>query len=271
MASYSLEELIEPVQALAIQAGNAILNIYEDAQDQIIEVKRDGSPLTKADQLAHEMIIQQLFELTPDIPILSEESTEIPYSERVAWERYWLVDPLDGTKEFLQRTGEFTVNIALIEKQHSVLGVVYAPVSGDCYYAARQVGAFKQTAQAEKIVLQVTQELPAKMRIVASRLHGQAQLTELLEKIAVYEIKYIGSSLKLCLIAEGKADIYPRLGTTSEWDTAAAQCIVEQAGGTVIDLYGFPLHYNATDSLQNPHFLVIGDKGYPWLDFFPKD
>ncbi len=269
MQNYAMDSLLVAVKELAQLAGQAIMDIYETSQEQPIEYKGDGSPLTEADKVANNIIVQGLAQLTPDTPILSEEGTDISYTERVSWERYWLVDPLDGTREFIQRTGDFTVNIALIEKQHSVLGVVYVPVTNVCYYAARTLGAFKQQGD-KSAVIHVTRELPEKIRIVASRLHAKERLTPLLEKIPMHDIDYVGSSLKFCLIAEGKADLYPRIGLTSEWDTAAAQCIVEQAGGSVIDLYGLPLHYNVRDSLQNPYFLVIGNKQINWLSYFPR-
>lgn len=266
MQSYATESLLQSVKKIARDAGDAILRIYHTVEEQAIEYKQDGSPLTAADKIANQIIEQGLLKLTPDIPILSEEGTDIPYSERVSWERYWLVDPLDGTKEFLQRTGDFTVNIALVEKQHSTLGVVYAPVKNDCYYAARGMGAFKENAQTDIKILQ-TVSLPEQIRVVASRLHGNEQLSAFLGRIPNHVTMRVGSSLKFCLVAAGEADIYPRLGLTSEWDTAAAQCIVEQAGGAVIDLHGLPLLYNTRDSLLNPYFLVVGDKRHAWLEY----
>jgi len=270
MQAYAMDDLLQAVKGIAYQAGQAILDIYQSAQEQNIEYKRDGSPLTTADKIANEIIIQGLTKLTPNLPILSEEGADIPYSERVSWDCYWLVDPLDGTREFIQRTGDFTVNIALIEKQHSVLGVVYVPVSDVCYYAARTVGAFKEQTGSAAEKIRVCTDIPESIRVVASRLHGKERLAPLVEKMPNHEIKYIGSSLKFCLIAEGAADIYPRMGLTSEWDSAAAQCIVEQAGGAVIDLYGLPLHYNVRDSLLNPYFLVVGNKQIDWLAYFPR-
>lgn len=267
----ALHNLLPAVKELAQQAGQAILDIYDSVAEQNIEYKNDGSPLTEADKVANAIITQGLMSLTPDIPVLSEEGADIPYSERASWQRYWLVDPLDGTREFIQRTGDFTVNIALIERQHSILGVVYVPTTGVCYFAAKTIGAFKEAAD-QFNPIQVSQVLPKKIRIVASRLHAKEKLAVILDKLPDYELKTVGSSLKFCLVAEGEADIYPRLGITSEWDTAAAQCIVEQAGGVVIDLYGLPLHYNVRDSLQNPYFLVLGNKAqFHWQEYFSRD
>lgn len=270
MKNDELNSLLPKIKNIVQQAGKAILEIYEKNKEYSIELKSDGSPLTEADKIANQIIIDGLSEITPEIPILSEEGADIPYAERVLWEQYWLVDPLDGTREFLDRTGDFTVNIALIYKKQSILGVVYVPISNVCYYAARGIGAFKEENNFINKI-QVALETPEKIRIVASRLHAKERLAVFLEKMPNYEITSIGSSLKFCLVAEGKADVYPRIGLTSEWDTAAAQCIVEQAGGFVIDLYGLPLHYNFSDSLLNPYFLVIGNKNINWQFYFPRE
>ena len=260
----SPDRLLAPVVALAQQAGAAILEIYR--QDFSVEHKSDDSPLTAADLAAHRCIMDGLARLTPDIPRLSEEGADIPFTERSAWQRYWLIDPLDGTREFVKRNGEFTVNIALIEDGRPVLGVVHAPVLGTTYAAAEGAGASKQDGDgpARPIRCSTTAQ-PA--RIVASRSHVTPELEALLERLPPHEALNIGSSLKLCLVAEGKADFYPRLGLTSEWDTAAGQCVVEQAGGRVCTTDGQPLRYNHKDSLLNPHFLVIGEPDYPWQQY----
>lgn len=260
------KDLIDDVVQIAIDAGLQILEIYKTDFD--VAHKDDNSPLTEADMAAHNTIVSGLATLTPDLPVLSEESTAIPFRERSAWQRYWLVDPLDGTREFVKRNGEFTVNIALIDRQQSVLGVVYTPVSGVLYYAAQGNGAFKQLPGSEAIRVH-TRRKPGDSTVVAgSRSHRGDSLNAFLGRIGDYEIISMGSSLKSCLVAEGRADIYPRLGPTSEWDTAAAQCIVEEAGGifTTTDLK--PLRYNTKESILNPHFLVIGDPQFDWGQYF---
>jgi 3'(2'), 5'-bisphosphate nucleotidase len=258
-------QLLAPVIALARQAGEAILQIYR--QDFAVEHKGDDSPLTAADLAAHNAIMQGLARLTPDIPRLSEEGASIPFAERRQWPRYWLIDPLDGTREFVKRNGEFTVNIALVEQGRPVLGVVHAPVLGTTYSAAVGAGAWKQDGDAPASAIRCsTTAQPA--RIVASRSHITPELEALLARLPPHEALNIGSSLKLCLVAEGKADFYPRLGLTSEWDTAAGHCVVEQAGGCVSTTDGQPLLYNSKESLLNPNFLVRGEPGYPWLPYF---
>ncbi len=248
------EALIEIAQA----AGQAILAIYE--RDFVVEQKADQSPLTEADLASHQQIVAALTELTPEVPILSEESAEIPYAQRSTWSRYWLIDPLDGTKEFIRRNGEFTVNIALIEQGRPVLGVVLVPVSGVCYIGEVGVGAWKQQPNGEQVRIQASQCCQQPLRVVASRSHVSAGLQQVLDRIGEHQLVSMGSSLKLCLVAEGAADVYPRLGPTCEWDTAAAQAVVEAAGGQVTDLTGQPLRYNQQDSLLNPHFLVFADR-----------
>jgi 3'(2'), 5'-bisphosphate nucleotidase len=254
---------IESIVMLAKEAGEKILALYLQSEEKNIktQIKPDGSPVTLADRVANDHITAGLARITPDWPVLSEESTDIPYVERAAWERYWLVDPLDGTKEFLGHTDDFTVNIALIEHHQPVLGVVYAPVSDVCYYAQRGQGAYKQFSDGMPQRIQTQSRAHANtVRVLSSRRHGLETLRPMLVQIPHYEMLYMGSSLKFCKVAEGAADIYPRLGLTSEWDTAAAQCIVEAAGGCVIDLHGLPLRYNTGDSIQNPQFLVLGER-----------
>lgn len=251
---------INPICDIARAAGAEILDVYQSDFD--FETKGDGSPLTLADQKAHTLIEAQLQALTPEIPVLSEESIDEVGDLRLGWSRYWLVDPLDGTREFIKRNGEFTVNIALIENGVPRMGVVYAPVLDTLYFATADEGAWKQTtgSMPERIY---TRRLDlAKVEIVASRSH-------LSEEVELFSASFeahtdnvtllsMGSSLKLCLVAEGKADVYPRLGLTSEWDTAAAQCVVEAAGGKVIDCQSLPLVYGKPDIL-NPWFIVVGD------------
>jgi 3'(2'), 5'-bisphosphate nucleotidase len=255
-------EYLEPVLALARAAGERILEIYNTEFD--VEQKDDQSPLTAADMASHRSIVAGLQALTPDVPVLSEESSSIPFEERSRWSRYWLVDPLDGTKEFIKRNGEFTVNIALIEDGRPVLGVVHVPVTGVTYYGCEGRGAFRQDKDGPAQPIRVRALGPGPVAVVGSRSHRGDSLNAFLEKLGDHEMVSMGSSLKFCLVAEGRADIYPRLGPTSEWDTAAAQAVVEQAGGQVTDLDLQPLRYNTKDSLLNPFFLVFGDGGRDW-------
>jgi len=256
---------LEEVVVLATEAGRRILDVYERQFD--VSRKDDGSPLTDADRAAHEVIIERLAALTPAIPVLSEESAKIEYSERAGWQRFWLVDPLDGTKEFVNRNGEFTVNIALIENGMPVLGVVYVPVTGVSYLAVHGQGAWKEQGGCNRMPIRVRSYRGGHATVVASRSHrGDAVdkfLANLKAREGEYDTESLGSSLKLCRVAEGAADIYPRLGPTSEWDTAAAQCVVESAGGRVTDLDGQSLRYNKPNIL-NPWFLVSGGDGYDW-------
>jgi 3'(2'), 5'-bisphosphate nucleotidase len=256
---------LKSVVKLAKEAGRRVLTIYQS--DFRVGVKDDKSPLTAADLASHHCLVEGLSRLSSVYPILSEESKEVAYKERSAWETYWLIDPLDGTKEFIKRNGEFTVNIALVHQNRSVLGVVYAPVLDVCYFGAENCGAFKQTNGGAYEVINVRMPAPGKPIVVGSRSHGSADVSSYLAKLSSYELRSIGSSLKFCLVAEGQADLYPRLGLTSEWDTAAAQCVVEAAGGKVTDLAGKPLRYNTKESLLNPYFLAYGDGSRDWLSY----
>ncbi|WP_456380068.1 3'(2'),5'-bisphosphate nucleotidase CysQ [Thiolapillus sp.] len=252
---------IQRINQIARQAGEAILQVY--AQDFDVQEKADHSPLTRADMASHQLIEDALGQLTPEIPMLSEESAAIPWEERQRWKRYWLIDPLDGTREFVKRNGEFTVNIALVDQGFPVLGVVHVPVTGITYFGD-VAGAFRQENHGEPEPIRVTRPCATPVRVAGSRSHAGDSLVRFLQKLPEYEIVSMGSSLKLCLVAEGKADIYPRLGPTSEWDTAAAQAVVEAAGGQVTDTGLHRLHYNQKDSLLNPHFLVFGDDDVDW-------
>jgi len=259
--------LFEPVVALARQAGRAILEVYRT--DFSVEAKEDRSPLTQADMRSHRIIIEGLAALTPDVPALSEESWEIPFSTRSQWKEYWLVDPLDGTKEFVKRNGEFTVNIALIRDHRAVLGAVHVPVQDKSYYGCAGHGAFLRDGDCDPVAIHAAKRGSGPVKVVGSRSHPSASLQEYLKHLGPHEILPMGSSLKLCLVAEGKADIYPRLGPTSEWDTAAAQAVVEAAGGSVTDTRGAPLLYNTKDDILNPHFLVFGDSSQDWTAHVP--
>jgi 3'(2'), 5'-bisphosphate nucleotidase len=261
-----LDQLVQPVIEIAAQAGDEILKIYNSG-DFGVETKDDKSPLTAADKASHEYIVAALAELTPDIPILSEESTAISWAERSQWQEYWLIDPLDGTKEFIKRNGEFTVNIALIQGNQSVMGVVHVPVQNRCFYGFENGGAFERAANGEVNAINVTSPAESPVRVVGSRSHRGELVDAYLEKLGEHVMVSMGSSLKLCLVATGEADIYPRLGLTSEWDTAAAQAVVECAGGKVTQLDGTPVMYNAKEDILNPYFLVFGDTSRDWTSY----
>ncbi len=256
-------ELPRRIGDIARAAGAAILDIYHS--DFAVQTKDDQSPLTAADMAAQQVIVAALSQLEPRLPILSEEGKALPWSERQGWTRYWLVDPLDGTREFVKRNGEFTVNIALIDERRSVLGVVLAPVTGELYVAAQGQGAWLQRQAGTEWQRLQTRALDAPARVAGSRSHGGAQ-GSLLDRLVGtdYQMMPLGSSLKFCLIARGHADVYLRQGLTSEWDTAAAQCVLDEAGGAVLDLSGRPFRYNRGESLLNPEFIAVGDCTIDW-------
>ncbi|MCZ0925759.1 3'(2'),5'-bisphosphate nucleotidase CysQ [Vreelandella janggokensis] len=259
--------LIEGVHA----AGREVIAVYQ--RDFSVETKDDQSPLTEADMAAHHSLVALLENLTPDVPVLSEESDEVPFATRQTWERYWLVDPLDGTKEFINKNGEFTLNVALIENGVPVFGIVYAPVLQTTWVG--QVGGevFK-IAQGIYINIQV-RELPdpetAPWKVVGSRRHGAEIFEAFCGGLPAHECVSMGSSIKLCLVAEGNADLYPRLTPTSEWDTAAAQAIVTAAGGEVLNAETLePLRCNQQESVLNPHFIVCGQRDSRWEEALKK-
>jgi len=262
-----MQPLLNDVIKIAKQAGAKILEIY-NSDDFDIQIKGDDSPLTKADLAAHNVIVDFLEKNYPDIPCLSEESTGIEFSQRKNWNECFVIDPLDGTKEFIARNGEFTVNIALQRNGKSVLGVIYVPVADVIYYAAEGVGAFKQEQNYQPKSISV-RDLKQKngenhFTVVASRRHGLDKVETLCQNFASYDLTSRGSSLKMCMVAEGSADLYPRLALTSEWDTAAAQAIVEQAGGKIVQLDFSDMTYNQKECLLNPFFLVLGDPQFDW-------
>ena len=246
---------------IAQRAGAAIMAIY--AQDFAVEAKADDSPLTAADLAAHRIICESLTALTPEIPVLSEESAAIDWESRRSWSRYWLVDPLDGTREFVKKNGEFTVNIALIEGHAPVLGVVHAPALDYLVHAERGIGAFLRDG-ADDIAMLTRRPAMSPLNVAASRSHLDARTLAVLERIGEHERIGLGSSLKFCRIAEGRVDVYPRFGPTSEWDTAAGQCVLECAGGAVLRLDGAALDCNRKASLLNPDFIALGDANSPW-------
>ena len=258
--------LLSDVLRLVETAGQAILEVYSSAHD--VGYKADDSPITRADRAAHEILSAGLRRLTPEIPVLSEESAEEHAAAvRHPWQDFWLVDPLDGTKEFINRNGEFTVNVALVRDHRPVLGVVAAPVLRTVYYGVEGVGAFVAREGRAPVPIHV-RRAGDPVVIVGSRSHRGDSLDDALVRIGPHELRPMGSSLKFCLVAEGSADFYPRLGPTCEWDTAAAQAVVEAAGGAVTTLDGRPLRYNERDTLLNPHFLAFGDPGRDWHRYF---
>ena len=256
------------IMALAREAGAAIMHVYRNMATEV-EIKTDGSPLTQADLAAHRLIDAGLRQT--GLPILSEESADIPFTERQHWARYWLVDPLDGTKEFIARNDEFTVNIALIENQQPVLGVVYAPALELMYVGERTpsgAAAFRQRGNGALESIHCARwsaTTGAPLRAVGSRRHGLEKLTALLAELP-YTLDNRGSALKICMVAEGDADLYPRMGPTSEWDTAAGQCVVECAGGALLGTDLKPFRYNSRDSVLNPDFLVFGSDYQGWVN-----
>lgn len=250
-----MNQLLSQIVSIAEEAGNVIMDVYQ--RDFEVQLKADRSPLTEADAASHRLIISRLRQLTPDIPVLSEESKGITLSERRGWSRLWLVDPLDGTKEFIKRNGDFTVNIALIEHGQPVLGVVHIPVAQLSYAAAHSEGAYKLNAQTWTPI-KANASCGETLQIVASRSHAGAETDAFIRAVQQdypAEVVSRGSALKLCLVAEGRADLYPRFGPTMEWDTAAAHCVVSQAGGHVTTLSGEALSYNK-ENLLNPYFMV---------------
>ncbi len=260
-----IDALLNETRNIAREAGDAIMEIY-GTRFAAVE-KDDHSPLTEADLAAHRIISGRLRELTPDLPLLSEEGREVTFVERQGWPAYWLVDPLDGTREFVKRNGEFTVNIALIQNHQPLLGVVWSPVLERMYSGARNLGAFRETSASSRAPIRVSERPPQSIpRVVGSRSHGSERMQVALTTLGPHELLPMGSSLKLCLVAEGAADLYPRLGPTSEWDTAAAHAIVTAAGGHVVDLSGRELVYNTRESLLNPQFLVCAGEPRSWLE-----
>ncbi|SEG50732.1 3'(2'),5'-bisphosphate nucleotidase CysQ [Vibrio hangzhouensis] len=251
---------------IARLAGQVILDIYENKQYESF-TKDDATPVTSADLAAHKLICEKLSQLTPDIPVLSEEAADISLAQRSQWSEYWLVDPLDGTQEFIARSGDFATIIALVRNHKPIMGVVYAPVSGVTYYAYENKGAWKIPDLDESLRIKVlTHEKPNQsIAIAISRRQNINRITERMSTAWNYDLVPLGSAaLKACLVAEGAVDCYLRLGPTGEWDTAATQCIVEEAGGSILSTELKPLSYNQRETLENPNFIVLGDQSLPW-------
>ncbi|WP_282064618.1 3'(2'),5'-bisphosphate nucleotidase CysQ [Vibrio rotiferianus] len=267
-----LSHLLPQVIEIARSAGQLILDIYENKQYEAY-TKSDETPVTSADIAAHKLITKQLSELTPDIPVLSEEAADISLEQRAKWERYWLVDPLDGTQEFIARSGDFATIIALIDNNKPTMGVVYGPVSGVTYYAYNGKGAWKIPDMSESVKIQTHKhEHPGQnIAIAISRRQDINRITGRMSSAWNYDLIPLGSAaLKACLVAEGAVDCYLRLGPTGEWDTAATQCIVEEAGGRILSTQLEPLSYNERETLENPNFIVLGDADLPWDEILQR-
>lgn len=268
----TIKDLMFEALRIARLAGSRINEIY--GSDYAVSYKQDNTPVTTADLEANRIIVDALENLAIGLPVLSEESDAIPYPVRNKWSRYWLVDPLDGTREFMRRNGEFSVNIALIEHGRPLLGVVTAPALDVSYFACHNQGVWKQlgTQAPESIQVRPIPDNTCDLTIARSRNPTVSKpLQAFLDKVGTHNEVPMGSSLKSCLVAEGVCDLYVRLGPTSEWDTGAAQCIVEQAGGYLTDTNLQELRYNTRESLLNPHFMVFGDRSHNWQAYLPGE
>jgi 3'(2'), 5'-bisphosphate nucleotidase len=251
-----LASLAHALMPIVERAGTAIMQIYDGAF--AVQRKDDNSPLTLADLESQWVIIEGLKRLTPEIPILSEESAAAPWAERQTWRELWVVDPLDGTREFVKRNGEFTINIALVVQHEPVLGVVCAPAQRVTYWGFRGNGAFARAHDAEtRAIHTVPPQQP--VRVLGSRSHESPQTAAYLARLGPHVVSGMGSSLKFCLLAAGEAELYVRFGATSEWDTAAGQAVLEAAGGHVTRMDGHRLRYNCRESLINGDFVAFSD------------
>lgn len=260
-------DLREMVIALASQAGQAIMQVYEAGFD--VNHKGDGSPVTTADLVAHSLIVSGLARLTPALPVLSEESARLSWEERQTWSSYWLVDPIDGTREFVKRNGQFSVNIALIHQGTPYFAVVQEPVTGTLWHATRGELAYRRQGRHDS-VLRTCIPAPEPLRVVTSRSLASERGERMLASMGPIQTTRLGSSLKFCQLAEGTIDVYPRLGNTCEWDTAAGQCVLQAAGGNVLALAtGKPFRYNRRETLLNGEFIALGDLSLPWRQWLP--
>ena len=260
---FNHEKNILELLDIAIDAGKEILNIYND--EIIVNSKEDKSPITQADIKSNNLIVNRLKKFDPNIPILSEESL-VEWENRKNWDKYWLIDPLDGTKEFINKNGEFTVNISLIKNNYPMFGIIYAPVKSLLYYAFKNYGSYKLktktnlTTLSDSSKININKEKKSTIKIIGSRSHSNKELQIWLEnKFRNFELITIGSSLKFCVLAEGKADIYPRLGPTCEWDIAAGHIILEEAGGKLKSVDNKDILYNTKEDILNPHFIAYGN------------
>jgi len=259
----NINDLLKPTTEIARLAGKKIMEIY--SAGFTVTEKSDSSPVTEADLAANNIIVKALTDLDPSIPILSEESDIAPFSTRVNWQQYWLIDPLDGTKEFIKRNNEFTVNIALIKNHTPILGVIHLPPKDTSYFATQGNGAYKKIGDDNPTRIKTNKTDHENFTVlVGNNAVDSRTLDAFRNKVGNHNFKRVGSSLKTCIIAEGEADVYPRFGPTSEWDTAAAQCIIEEAGGKMTDMILKPLRYNTKESLRNPYFISFANAKKDW-------
>jgi len=249
------KELIKEVVEVSKMAGKSILGIYDNPNIEF-KLKNDSSPLTKADIASHQIIVDSLKKIDSSVPILSEEDSDIPFDIRSKWNQYWLIDPLDGTKEFINRNGEFTVNIALIENNQPALGVIHAPALRKTYWGSAEKGSYSQKENLEKNIIKVNKNQGNTTRVLASRSHPSPELDQWLDTLEKYEMLFMGSSLKFCLLASGEAQLYPRFGPTCEWDIAAGDAILRFAGGSILSLDGEKIEYGKKESYINPYFIA---------------
>lgn len=261
--SFEDKNLVDHVIKVARDAAETIMATYK-TDFEVIE-KADNSPVTEADLMANHIIIDGLTAYAPTIPTLSEESDPVPFGQRKSWKQYWLIDPLDGTREFIKRSDEFTINIALIKNHTPVMGLVMAPAKDVIYYATQGGGAYKITGDEPPVQIRTDKTKHDEMiMLIGHHVSDNRTLAAFRKKIGSHEFRRVGSSLKSCLIAEGEADIYTRFGPTCEWDTAAAQCVIEEAGGKLTDVTLKPLRYNTKDTLLNPYFIAFGNAKKDW-------
>lgn len=266
MMTLPISELLEIAKQAATKAGIEVLDIYDKGIFEEYE-KDDASPVTSADYRANEIIMEELAKLTPNIPIMSEETPIPPLKERANWNRYWLIDPIDGTQEFIARSGDFAINIALIENNKPVIGVIYWPCGESLYFASKDSGAYKRCSRETKPISVRRFDVPSEdvIMIAISRRQSREKIFERLTDKRSYQTLPTGScSLKACLIAEGAADVFMRLGVTGEWDTGASQCIINEAGGSILAATFDPITYNQREIVTNPDFVVLGDQRVSW-------
>ena len=259
------EKLMDRLLELAEDTARQILAVYRS--DYAVHEKADHTPVTEADLLAHGALVKGLERIAPGVPVISEEAPPIAFSERRQWQEYWLVDPRDGTREFIRGSGEFGINIALIRAGEPVAGLVHVPVSGTSFYAWRGGGAFRRPTDGPSRALHVRSHRTEVPVVAVSRSRRGLRLQRFLHNLGPHETITLGSSLKSCLVAEGRADVYPSFGPTSEWDTAATQCILEESGGRITDLTMRPLRYNTRETLRNPPFFAFGEPTRDWAKY----
>ena len=260
-AHTDLERVLPEIVKIAAAAGEKILAVRNTSYT--VSTKGDKTPVTEADMAAHEVIRDGIAAVS-DLPMLSEEAADIPHETRSAWSEYWAIDPLDGTRDFIEGSDDFAVNIGLVLDHAPVLGVVHAPASGESYFARRLGGAYKTTGDGKPVRLQASQTNGGRPAVVISAQHSGKTTLRFLEKLGSHTLIKRGSIIKTCMVAEGSADVYMRFGPTSEWDTVAGQCILEEAGGRMIDMHDRPLRYNHSESLLNPPFVAAAPSAPDW-------